>query len=78
MPGAPVRRLDAEHGEVAEHGSDAVSGGPGALDMLGRTARSILLGGIRAELTWLGRAEQTRQDACDEIWVAACEFPGVR
>jgi len=34
--------------------------------------------GFRAELAWLGRAEQASQDAADEIWVAACEFLGVR
>ena len=34
--------------------------------------------GVRAELAWLGRAEQTGQDAGDEIWVAAREFLGAR
>jgi hypothetical protein len=29
-------------------------------------------------VAWLGRAEQTCQDAGDEIWVAAREFLGVR
>jgi hypothetical protein len=31
-----------------------------------------------AMVAWLGRAEQTGQDAGDEIWVAAREFLGVR
>jgi hypothetical protein len=63
---------------VAEHGSGACeAAGPGALDMLGRTARSASAG-VRAELAWLGGAEQACQDAGDEIWVAAREFLGAR
>lgn len=40
--------------------------------------RTAGLLGVRAELAWLGRAEQTCQDAGDEIWVAAREFLGAR
>jgi hypothetical protein len=40
--------------------------------MLSRTARPVCWGGV----AWLGRAEQTCQDAGDEIWVAAREFLG--
>jgi hypothetical protein len=40
--------------------------------------RTVGLLGVRAELAWLGRAEQTCQDAGDEIWVAAREFLGAR
>ena len=34
--------------------------------------------GVRAELAWLGGAEQACQDAGDEIWVAAREILGAR
>ena len=75
MPGAPVRRLDAERGEVVKHGSSA--GEAAGLVPPGHAASACpagLLGGV----AWLGRAEQTCQDAGDEIWVAAREFLGVR
>ncbi len=51
-----------------------VGGGPGALDGPDRTVDLL---GVRAQLAWLGRAEQTCQDAGDEVWVAVREFPGV-
>jgi hypothetical protein len=75
--GAPVRRLDAERGEVAEHGSGTCEAAGLAPGHAGPD-RTLGLPGVRAELVWLARAEQTCQDAADEIWVAAREFPGAR
>jgi hypothetical protein len=71
-PGAQVR---CECGEVVKHGSSAgEAAGLVPLDMLGRPCPAGLLGGV----AWLGRAEQTGQDAGDEIWVAVRGFLGVR
>ena len=61
---------------MAEHGSGAC-GAAGLAPWTGPDRTVGLLGGVRAELAWLGRAEQTCQDLGDEIWVAVREFLGV-
>jgi hypothetical protein len=75
--GARVRRLDAERGEVAEHGSGACEAA-GLAPWTCWAAPPAGLIGVRADLAWLGRAEQPGQDAGDDIWVAVREFLGGR
>jgi hypothetical protein len=76
-PGRPGAQVGRWAPEVAKHGWGACEAGALAFWACwarphGRSA------GVRAELAWLGRAEQACQDAGDEIWVAVREFLGGR
>ena len=70
-----MRWLDAERGEAVEHGSGACEAAGMAPGHAGPD-RTVGLLGVAAELAGLGRAEQPRQDAGDDIWVAVREFLG--